>query len=112
MKSVLKTLSCAFAFVLGFATFPFFSRTEANAYSLINGEKNYSIAADRYIYQTEKAFDETIRSFETWIRLPASLTDTVPGGVIFGNYYNEPMGYPGSVNFSVGTQGKFLLQWN
>ncbi len=112
MKSVLKALSCAFAFVLGFATFPFFSRTEANAYSLINGEKNYSIAADRYIYQTEKAFDETIRSFETWIRLPASLADTVPGGVIFGNYYNEPMGYPGSVNFSVGTQGKFLLQWN
>lgn len=84
----------------------------AYAYSEVNGEKSYSIAADKIIYRTEAPFDKTINTFEAWIQLPAELADQIEGGVILGNYFNLPTGYPGGVNFGVGKGGKFELYWN
>ncbi len=84
----------------------------ASAYRLVNGEKVYSVVTDKIIYQTEKPFDKTINTFEAWIKLPAELSDDIRGGIIFGNYYNTPTGYPGCVNFGVGKGGLFELYWN
>ncbi len=83
-----------------------------SAYSLKNGKKVYSIVTDRIMYETERAYEQTINTFEAWIQLPSSLADNIVGGVIFGNYYNADKGYAGSVNFGVGTKGNFLLYWN
>lgn len=84
----------------------------ASAYSIVDGEKRYSIAADKIIYRTDAPFDETINTFEAWIKLPENLADAVECGVIMGNYFNLPTGYPGGVNFGVGKGGKFELYWN
>lgn len=84
----------------------------ANAYSLVNGEKVYSIAADRIIYQTDRAYDKSINTFEAWIKLPSNIADSVEGGVIMGNYCNPSQGPSGSTNFGVGANGNFELYWD
>ncbi len=103
------------ALLLAAVIMPFavgYTTTKVEAYSLVNGEKVYSIATDRLMYETEETFDQTINTFEAWINLPSTLADSIVGGVILGNYYNEPFGYAGCVNFGVGTKGNFYLYWN
>ena len=85
---------------------------KANAYSLENGEKVYSIITDGIMYETQKTYTQTINTFEAWIQLPSNLADSIVGGVIMGSYYNAHAKVPGTVNFGVGTNGNFHLFWN
>jgi len=89
-----------------------FNTKSASAYTLENGEKKYSITADRYVYYTENLITESINTFESWIKLPSNLGDGIVGGVIFGSYYNTPSGHNGCIDFGVGRNGKFHLYWN
>ena len=111
MKRIYK-ISAVLIFVLMILTLSNVLPITADAYSLKNGEKVYSIATDRIMYETSRAYDETINTFEAWITLPSTVADNIDGGVIFGNYYNTPTGYPGCVNYGVGTNGNFYLYWN
>lgn len=86
--------------------------TKVGAYSLVNGEKVYSIATDRIMYETQNPYTETINTFEAWIQLPSNLADSIVGGVIMGSFYNDNAKVPGTVNFGVGTNGNFHLYWN
>lgn len=109
-----KHILLTFTLILSLVITPYFSVTskKVNAYSLVNGKKSYSIITDRIMYETERSYEQTINTFEAWIKLPSDLADEVVGGVIFGNYYNADKGYAGSVNFGVGEKGRFLLRWN
>jgi len=104
--SLLLVFLLVFAFIGGNV-----GSSKVSAYTLENGEKRYSITADRYVYQTENYVDKTINTFEAWIKLP-KLADGVVGGVIFGNYFNVPYGHSGCIDFGVGRNGKFHLYWN
>ena len=110
----LKTISCALAVVLTFALVATFLTTTptAEAYKMTeNGQKNYSIAADRVMYETEDMILKSIETFEAWIRLPENLADNIDLGVIFGNYYNRSCGLPDAVNYSVTSGGYFKISW-
>ncbi len=113
--NIIKRAGCVLvAAIVALAAFAWGSiNKNAEAYTVDeNGEKHYSIAADKIVYRTEKPFDRTINTFEAWIKLPEALADEVTGGVILGNYFNLPTGYPGGVDFGVGKNGKFELYWN
>ncbi len=105
----------AIALLLALSLTPFISGFQGrtvNAYSLENGEKVYSILTDRIMYETQSPYYETINTFEAWIQLPSDVADSVEGGVIMGNYFNEHNKFPGTVNFGVGKNGNFKLFWN
>lgn len=76
-----------------------------------NAVSSYSIINDKVSYIADKAFDKTINTFESWIKLP-KLKDNEVGGIILGNYYNNSFGYAGSCDFMVDTKGQFRVFWN
>ena len=116
MNKMILVLLCAILvvsqFVLCFNT----QNKQAQAYTLDeNGEKDYSIQGDRYIYQVSAPYDKSIATFESWIMLPEDLADEAVGGVIFGNYFyhdNSNGYYPGCADFAVSYKGNFYLYWN
>ncbi len=83
----------------------------ANAYTIENGAAKYSIAADHVMYYTENPVGAVINTFEAWIKLPENVPDDLEGGVIFGNYHNNGYTIPGVVNFLVGKNGNFKVEW-
>lgn len=112
MKKSNKILSTILALSLAAVGSGAMLTESVNAYRLENGEKIYSIIGDRIMYSVEKAFDETIVTFEATIRMPVALADEIEGGVIFGNYYNRSNEYGDACNFSVGTNGNFRMGWS
>lgn len=111
MKKVNKILSAVLAFSLAAAGSGAMLTESVNAYRLENGEKVYSIIGDRIMYSVEKAFDQTIVTFEASIRMPKGLADEIEGGVIFGNYWNRNVEFGDACNFSVGKNGNFRVGW-
>ena len=86
---------------------------KSEAYTIVDGQPKYSIAGDHIIYRNKELIDRQINSFEAWIKLPRTLANNVPGGVIMGNSYNHFNGnVPGCINFEVGKNGHFVLYWN
>lgn len=71
-----------------------------------------SISKDKYIYELKELIKETSNTFSCSIKLSEDLSNDVVGGIIMGNYYNTPNGYPGCVDFAVSKGGYFDIYWN
>ena len=112
VNKINKILSLVLALFMVLVCNASLTTSKLSAYRLENGEKVYSIIGDRIIYATEKAFDETIVTFEATIKLPKSLADDIDAGIIMGNYYNLQKWHGDACNFSVSTKGNFRVGWS
>lgn len=63
---------------------------------------------EHYNYRLSQAFTRSPDSFEAWINLPQYSV----GGTIMGNYHNNLIGYPGSVNWEADAAGRIKIFWN
>lgn len=70
----------------------------AGEYKTVNG----------YAYKLDSVFEASPDSFEAWINLPQNSI----GGTIAGNYYNNLIGYPGSVNWEIDAIGRVKIFWD
>lgn len=79
------------------------------SYELEIGESAVNFSNGNLAYKLDKPFNQTINTFQAWIKVPTNIADNTRVGIISGNYSVHTVN---GVNFEVYTKGRVRVYWN